>query len=56
LIDQVLLNSDGPSQEMRDEHLGKRRLVVEDPGTVAKTLPEFVALWHGLVDPGGGRP
>ena len=27
-------------------------LVVEDPGTVAKTLPEFVDLWHGLVDPG----
>lgn len=30
-------------------------LVVEDPGTVAKTLPEFVDLWHGLVDPGGDR-
>ncbi|SDO64155.1 3-phosphoshikimate 1-carboxyvinyltransferase [Pedococcus dokdonensis] len=31
-------------------------LVVEDPGTVAKTLPEFVDLWHCVVDPGGGRP
>src|SRR5438105_3746834 len=31
LINEVLLNSDGPSQEMRDEHLGKRRLVMEDP-------------------------
>ena len=30
-------------------------LVVADPGTVAKTLPEFVDLWHGLVDPGGDR-
>jgi 3-phosphoshikimate 1-carboxyvinyltransferase len=30
-------------------------LVVEDPGTVAKTLPEFVDLWQGVVDPGGGR-
>lgn len=27
-------------------------LVVEDPGTVAKTLPEFVDLWHGVVDGG----
>jgi 3-phosphoshikimate 1-carboxyvinyltransferase len=24
-------------------------LVVEDPGTVAKTLPEFVTLWTGLL-------
>ena len=30
-------------------------LVVEDHGTVAKTLPEFVDLWHGLVAPGGDR-
>ena len=31
-------------------------LVVEDPDTVAKTLPEFVELWHGLVDPGRPDP
>jgi 3-phosphoshikimate 1-carboxyvinyltransferase len=31
-------------------------LVVEDPGTVAKTLPEFVELWHRLVDPHGDGP
>lgn len=31
-------------------------LVVEDPDTVAKTLPEFVELWHGLVDPDGPTP
>ena len=36
--------------------LRARGLVVEDPGTVAKTLPEFVELWHGVVDPGGDRP
>ena len=26
-------------------------LVVEDAGTVAKTLPEFTQLWHHLVSP-----
>jgi 3-phosphoshikimate 1-carboxyvinyltransferase len=31
-------------------------LVVEDPGTVAKTLPEFVELWHQLVAPGTAAP
>ncbi len=27
-------------------------LVVQDPGTVAKTLPEFVQMWHQMVTPG----
>jgi 3-phosphoshikimate 1-carboxyvinyltransferase len=27
-------------------------LVIEDAGTVAKTLPEFTQLWHRLVSPG----
>jgi 3-phosphoshikimate 1-carboxyvinyltransferase len=31
-------------------------LVVEDPDTVAKTLPDFVALWQGLIDPGSVAP
>jgi 3-phosphoshikimate 1-carboxyvinyltransferase len=31
-------------------------LVVEDPDTVAKTLPDFVSLWHGLVEPGSATP
>jgi 3-phosphoshikimate 1-carboxyvinyltransferase len=31
-------------------------LVVEDPDTVAKTLPDFVALWQGLIDPGSVTP
>jgi 3-phosphoshikimate 1-carboxyvinyltransferase len=31
-------------------------LVVEDPDTVAKTLPEFVSLWQDLVDPGSATP
>jgi 3-phosphoshikimate 1-carboxyvinyltransferase len=31
-------------------------LVVEDPDTVAKTLPEFVDLWQDLVDPGSATP
>jgi 3-phosphoshikimate 1-carboxyvinyltransferase len=31
-------------------------LVVEDPDTVAKTLPDFVSLWHGLVDPDSVTP
>src|SRR5271169_197076 len=29
LIDQVLFDPDGPSQKMRDEHFGKRRLVMD---------------------------
>ncbi|MGO4340523.1 3-phosphoshikimate 1-carboxyvinyltransferase [Pedococcus sp. 2YAF34] len=32
--------------------LGVPGLRVEDAATVAKTLPEFVDLWHGLVVPG----
>jgi 3-phosphoshikimate 1-carboxyvinyltransferase len=32
--------------------LGVPGLRVEDAATVAKTLPEFVDLWHGLVAPG----
>ena len=31
-------------------------LVVEDPDTVAKTLPDFVSLWQGLVEPGSDTP
>ena len=31
-------------------------LVVEDPDTVAKTLPDFVGLWHELVEPGSATP
>ena len=31
-------------------------LVVEDPDTVAKTLPDFVNLWQGVVDPGSATP
>ncbi|NYG06099.1 3-phosphoshikimate 1-carboxyvinyltransferase [Phycicoccus badiiscoriae] len=31
-------------------------LVVEDPDTVAKTLPSFVDLWTALVDPDGPTP
>jgi 3-phosphoshikimate 1-carboxyvinyltransferase len=31
-------------------------LVVVDPGTVAKTLPEFVELWQGLIEPGTSAP
>ena len=30
-------------------------LVVEDPDTVAKTLPTFVELWSGLLGHGGTR-
>jgi 3-phosphoshikimate 1-carboxyvinyltransferase len=31
-------------------------LVVEDPDTVAKTLPDFVSLWQGLIDPDSATP
>src|SRR5207253_11373262 len=46
LIDQVLFNPDGARQEMRDEHLGKGRLLMENADDGPFLQPHDLAFGH----------
>ena len=46
LINQILLDTDGPSQKMPDEHLGKRWLLVEDANYRHLLQPHDLAFRH----------
>jgi hypothetical protein len=47
LIDRILFNPDGARQEMRDEHLGKSRLLMEDAHDIRLLNLHDVAFGHG---------
>src|SRR5688500_17430270 len=46
LIDQVRFDADGPSQKMRDKHLGKRWFVMEDADHDLLLQPHNLAFRH----------